>query len=60
MNENRERLRRLLLLVPYVARKPGVTVTELAKKLGVERKELLEDLDLLTMVGRPPFSPDDF
>lgn len=60
MNEKRERLRRLLLLVPWVARKPGVTVTELAKRMGVERKELLADLDLLTMVGRPPFSPDDF
>ena len=60
MSENRERLRRLLLLVPTVARKQGLTLTELAKRLGVERAELLEDLDLLTMVGRPPFSPDDF
>ncbi|MGC4115077.1 MAG: WYL domain-containing protein [Myxococcales bacterium] len=56
----RERLRRLLLLVPYAARKPGISVAELAKKLGVSRFELIEDLDLLAMVGRPPFSPDDF
>jgi proteasome accessory factor C len=56
----RERLRRLLLLVPYAAKKPGITVSELAKKLGVDRAELIEDLDVLAMVGRPPFSPDDF
>lgn len=56
----RERLRRLLLLVPYAAKKPGITVSELARKMGVSRFELIEDLDLLTMVGRPPFSPDDF
>lgn len=59
-SDPRERLRRLLLLVPYVARHPGVRVGDLAQRLGVERAELLEDLDLLTLVGRPPFSPDDF
>lgn len=60
MSDPRERLRRLLLIVPYAARHPGVTVSELARRLGVDRAELLEDLDLLTLVGRPPFSPDDF
>jgi proteasome accessory factor C len=60
VSDPRERLRRLLLLVPYAAREPGVTLTELAQRLGVDRKALLEDLDLLAMVGRPPFSPDDF
>lgn len=60
MSDLSERLRRLLLLVPLAARRPGITVQELAQRLGIERSELLEDLDLLTMVGRPPFSPDDF
>ncbi len=60
MSDLSERLRRLLLLVPLAARRPGITVQELAQRLGVDRSELLEDLDLLTMVGRPPFSPDDF
>ncbi|MBI5544638.1 MAG: WYL domain-containing protein [Deltaproteobacteria bacterium] len=60
MSDLKERLRRLLLLVPFAARKPGVTIDELARRLDVDRAELLEDLDLLTLVGRPPFSPDDF
>jgi proteasome accessory factor C len=55
-----ERLRRLLFVVPYVARHRGVTVDALARQLGVSREELLRDLELLTMVGRPPFQPDDF
>jgi proteasome accessory factor C len=55
-----ERLRRLLLAVPFVARHPGLTVGELAEALGVTREQLLEELDLLTLVGRPPFQPDDF
>src|SRR5262249_33243980 len=55
-----ERLRRLLFVVPYVARHRGVSVDALAKQLGVSREELLRDLELLTMVGRPPFQPDDF
>ena len=55
-----ERLRRLLFLVPYVAKNPGIAVDHLAKELGLGREELLEELDLLTMVGRPPFQPDDY
>jgi proteasome accessory factor C len=60
LSDQRERLRRLLFLVPYVARHPGVTVKELARELGVAPADLLQDLDLLTLVGRPPFSPDDY
>lgn len=55
-----ERLRRLLFLVPYVSRNPGITVDALAQALGVSREGLIEELDLLAMVGRPPFQPDDY
>lgn len=55
-----ERLRRLLFLVPFVSKNPGRKVDEVAKAVGVTKEELLEELDLLTLVGRPPFQPDDF
>lgn len=55
-----ERLRRLLFLVPYVAKNPGLPVEEVAKALGITKESLLEELELLTMVGRPPFQPDDY
>src|SRR5262249_54494647 len=60
MSDVRERLRRVLFLVPYASRHPGITVRELAQALGLSEEELLVDLDLLTMVGRPPFQPDDY
>ena len=51
MSDVHERLRRLLFVVPYVARHRGVTVDALAKQLGVSREELLRDLELPTMVS---------
>ena len=51
MSDVHERLRRLLLVVPYVSRNPGITVDALARALGLSREELLRDLDLLTLVG---------
>jgi proteasome accessory factor C len=56
----RDRLRRVLFLVPYAVRHPGIPVRELAQKCGCTEKELLEDLDFLLGVGSPPFAPDDF
>lgn len=56
----RDRLRRVLFLVPYAVRHPGLPVAELARRCGVSEKELLEDLDFLLEVGCPPFAPDDF
>ncbi len=60
MSDVHERLRRLLFLVPYVSARPGISVEQLAQALGLKKEDLLRDLDLLTMVGRPPFQPDDY
>jgi len=58
--DSRDRLRRVLFLVPFAVRHPGTTVGELARKCGVSDKQILEDLDFLLGVGCPPFAPDDF
>jgi proteasome accessory factor C len=58
--EARDRLRRVLFMVPYAVRHPGVPVAELARRCGVSERELLDDLDFLLDVGCPPFAPDDF
>jgi len=55
-----ERLKRLLFLVPFVSKHPGKTVDEVAAAVGCSKKELLEELDLVTLIGHPPFQPDDF
>jgi proteasome accessory factor C len=59
-SDPRERLRRILFLVPFAVRHPGIPVKDLARKCGCTEKELLEDLDFLLGVGSPPFAPDDF
>ena len=55
----RERLRRLLLIVPYVVQHPGVPLEELAALMSMAPEALIEELDFLLMVGQPPFAPDD-
>jgi proteasome accessory factor B len=55
----RERLRRLLLVVPAARRRQGMQLDELARDLGLDPSQLRADIDLLGFVGRPPFSPDD-
>ncbi len=61
MRDVAQRLRRLLFIVPYVAKHPeGVLVETLAKQIGAEREELLADLDLLSQVGPPDGDPGEY
>lgn len=53
------RLRRILLLLPYVIRHPGVSVDELAAKFGVAKRELIDDLNLVFLCGLPGYGPGD-
>jgi proteasome accessory factor C len=56
-----QKLRRLLFIVPYVAKyAEGVEVAKLAKMLGADRDELLADLDLLSQVGPPDGDPGEY
>jgi proteasome accessory factor C len=55
------RLRRLLFVVPYVARaKDGIKLDVLQRELGIDREELMADLDLLTQVGPPEGDPSEY
>lgn len=56
-----QKLRRLLYIVPYVAKHPeGVEVDKLAQMLGADREETLADLDLLSHVGPPDGDPGEY
>jgi len=54
-----ERLNRLLLMVPFLARDEGATVDELCSKFGITEPELMHDLDTLRMCGVPDYTPAD-
>ncbi|HTM22783.1 MAG TPA: WYL domain-containing protein [Kofleriaceae bacterium] len=61
MRDVGQRLRRLLYLVPYVAKHTeGVSVDDLARTLDVDREQLLEDLDMLNEVGPPDGDPGEY
>jgi proteasome accessory factor C len=56
----REQIERLLLVVSVVRARPGVTLEEVASAVGVTAEELRDELlPLLSLVGKPPFSPAD-
>jgi proteasome accessory factor C len=61
MRDVAQKLRRLLFIVPYVAKYPeGVPVDKLAQLLGADRDELLADLELLSQVGPPDGDPGEY
>jgi predicted DNA-binding transcriptional regulator YafY/signal transduction histidine kinase len=61
MRDVGQRLRRLLYVVPYVAKHTdGVKVDDLAAMLDVSRDHLLRDLDLLSQVGPPNGDPGEY
>ncbi|MBX6370842.1 MAG: WYL domain-containing protein [Acidothermus sp.] len=52
-------LARLLALVPYLLRHPGIPLAEAARTFGVSQAELRKDLNLIYMCGLPGYYPDD-
>jgi proteasome accessory factor C len=55
----RERLARVLALIPWVASQDGPTVEEVCARFEVDPDQLLEDLTAASMVGIHPHTPDE-
>ncbi len=53
-----ERLRRLLAIVPWIVANPGVEIASVAARFGLGEDELIEDLNIVWMIGLPPYTPD--
>jgi proteasome accessory factor C len=53
------RLERILLLLPYAIRNPGVGIDELSDRFGVDRDDLVDDLQLVFLCGLPGYGPGD-
>ncbi|CAN5529765.1 WYL domain-containing protein [soil metagenome] len=53
------RLGRILVLLPYAIRHPGVTVDELSRKFGVRKRDVIDDLELVFLCGLPGYGPGD-
>lgn len=54
-----ERVQRILAVLPWIVQHQGATVEEICERFGLERKELIDDLDFVFYnVGLHPFTPD--
>ncbi len=53
-----DRLRRVLAVVPWIVANPGNRVADVAARFGMREADLLADLEVVYMVGLPPYSPD--
>jgi proteasome accessory factor C len=58
-NRLAKRLQRILLLLPYAIKHPGVSLDELARKFELRKKDLVEDLNLVYLCGLPGYGPGD-
>ena len=54
-----DRFRALLTLLPYLRRGSTLSVAHLAEVVGATREQIVEDVLLLSMVGIPPYTPDE-
>lgn len=54
------RINRILFILSYVSQNQGIRVDELARKVGMRRRALLKELEFISLIGKPPFSPDDY
>ncbi len=53
-----DRMRRLLSIVPWIAQHDGPRIADVCERFHLGREELLADLDVVFMVGIPPYTPD--
>ena len=54
-----EQLTRLLRLVPYLSKRPGVEVGSVATAFGVDERQIIRDLEVLQFCGLPGGYIDD-
>lgn len=53
-------VQRILALVPFLVANPGIEKRVVAERFGLTPEELDADLDLVLMIGVPPFSGGDY
>ncbi|HLV01323.1 MAG TPA: WYL domain-containing protein [Acidobacteriota bacterium] len=55
-----ERINRVLFILSYVSQNQGISVDELAAKVKMRPRQLLRELEFISLIGKPPFKPDDY
>lgn len=53
------RLRRLLVMIPWITSRGRASLSEVAERFGLTVDEAVRDLELASIVGVPPYGPED-
>jgi len=53
-----DRVLRMLSIVPWIAAHDGPRVDDVCARFGLTRSQLLDDLNVVQLVGLPPYTPD--
>jgi proteasome accessory factor C len=48
----------MLNVVPWIAAHDGPTIGEVCERFGIDREQLVDDLQVVQLVGLPPYTPD--
>jgi len=54
------RLARIMTLIPFLGRHPGIHVDEVSQLCGIPSAAIMDDLREILMCGLPPYLPDDY
>ncbi len=54
------RINRILFILSFVSQNQGITVEALSAKVGMRPRALIKELEFITLIGKPPFKPDDY
>jgi proteasome accessory factor C len=53
-------IQRILALVPFLVAHPGAAKDDIAARFGLDAEQLEADLELVLMIGVPPYGPGDY
>ena len=52
-----DRVRGLLVMLPWLMQRKRVAIADMAKQFNMSESDLIEDIELASMCGLPPYSP---
>ena len=54
------RINRILFILSFVSQNQGIHLEALASKVGMRPRALIKELEFISLIGKPPFKPDDY
>lgn len=55
-----DRYRRILAMIPWIVEQGAPSLGDIAERFSITQDQVLADLDVVLLVGVPPYYPDDY